>query len=240
MANDLISLSLKISFQSDFHIGSGLGITGVADSLIMKDTYGIPYIPGSTIKALLRDSSELILDFLGIDRCDGTLEQTAGNAQGKLCGVNPPSSSFCSICHIFGSPFAPPKFAFRTARYEESLYSLLQQQKMKATLRQLSREETHNKIDRWTGTAEEDFLFTLELGSQRFPFSSSIDQLEPMDNSLREKLLPLLVAAISFTRNVGGKRRRGKGKCKIEIVSNVLGKSPSDWINQLGSLGVPQ
>lgn len=45
-------LNIKIEFFSPWHCGSGLSAGADADSLVIKDTNGLPYIPGKTIKGL--------------------------------------------------------------------------------------------------------------------------------------------------------------------------------------------
>lgn len=49
-------IKYKIEMLSDWHVGSGLDAGADADALVLKDENNLPYIPGKTIKGLLKDS----------------------------------------------------------------------------------------------------------------------------------------------------------------------------------------
>ena len=212
----MMTIEYDIQFESDFHIGSGFGIPGIADNLIVKDATGVPYIPGTTIKAMLRDSAETVCDLLEIPRCDGEPGTNDDGSQKTLCGVTQ-LDNVCPICIIFGSRFTPASFAFESARYEEDFQKVVHSRSLRPIIRSLTRTETHNRIDRWTGTAQKDFLFTHELGIHDHPFSGRIVQVMALKNELLEGSENLLSIALNFTERIGGKRRRGKGKCAFLI-----------------------
>jgi len=47
-----------ITFLSDWHAGSGLSSGAEADAVVIKDKNNLPYLPGKTIKGLLKDVFE--------------------------------------------------------------------------------------------------------------------------------------------------------------------------------------
>jgi hypothetical protein len=49
-------IQYKIEFLSEWHIGSGLGAGAAADATVLLDNKEMPYIPGKTIKGLLKDA----------------------------------------------------------------------------------------------------------------------------------------------------------------------------------------
>jgi len=51
-----MEIKFKIEFLSDWHIGSGLDAGADADSIVLKDKDNLPYIPGKTLKGLLKDA----------------------------------------------------------------------------------------------------------------------------------------------------------------------------------------
>lgn len=53
----------KIHFYSDWHCGSGLAAGADVDALVIKDKLGMPFIPGKTIKGLVREALEDIMHF---------------------------------------------------------------------------------------------------------------------------------------------------------------------------------
>lgn len=50
-------MDYKIKFYSNWHCGSGLAAGADVDALVVKDSDGLPYVPGRTIKGLLRDAA---------------------------------------------------------------------------------------------------------------------------------------------------------------------------------------
>jgi CRISPR/Cas system CSM-associated protein Csm3 (group 7 of RAMP superfamily) len=49
-------INYKIDLLTDWHVGSGLDSGADADLLVLKDERNLPYIPGKTVKGLLKDS----------------------------------------------------------------------------------------------------------------------------------------------------------------------------------------
>jgi CRISPR/Cas system CSM-associated protein Csm3 (group 7 of RAMP superfamily) len=65
-------IEYTITFLSDWHAGSGLSSGAEADSIVIKDaTNNLPYLPGKTIKGLVKDA---LLDVgIGEDIIKGSL-----------------------------------------------------------------------------------------------------------------------------------------------------------------------
>ncbi len=53
-----MDIKYKIEFFSNWHCGSGLAAGADVDALVVKDAEGLPYVPGKTIKGLLREAAE--------------------------------------------------------------------------------------------------------------------------------------------------------------------------------------
>jgi len=51
----MTSGTLRIELLSYWHAGTGLRRGGDADALVLHDTAGLPYLPGRTVKGLLRE-----------------------------------------------------------------------------------------------------------------------------------------------------------------------------------------
>ena len=54
----IMDIKYKIEFFSNWHCGSGLAAGADVDALVVKDAEGLPYVPGKTIKGLLREAAE--------------------------------------------------------------------------------------------------------------------------------------------------------------------------------------
>ena len=89
----MLSQSLLVHFESDWHVGSGAGIPGSVDRQVLRDAAGFPYVPGKTITGILRDAAELVA---GVRDADG--EGRWKGALVSLFGGQPETHG--------GSPFA--------------------------------------------------------------------------------------------------------------------------------------
>lgn len=56
------TIKYEIEFFSNWHCGSGLSAGADVDALVIKDKDGLPYVPGRTVKGLLRDAAEVLSD----------------------------------------------------------------------------------------------------------------------------------------------------------------------------------
>ena len=53
-------IQYKIEFYSNWHCGSGLAAGADVDALVVKDADGLPYVPGRTLKGLLREAAHAL------------------------------------------------------------------------------------------------------------------------------------------------------------------------------------
>lgn len=65
-----MDIKYNIEMHSYWHCGTGLSAGGDADALVIKDMEGLPYIPGRTMKGLIREAAEELFIAYG-----GTEEQ---------------------------------------------------------------------------------------------------------------------------------------------------------------------
>lgn len=57
------TIQYKLAFHSDWHCGSGLSAGADVDALVVKDADGLPFVPGKTIKGLVREA----MTYCGVD-----------------------------------------------------------------------------------------------------------------------------------------------------------------------------
>lgn len=67
----------KITFHSYWHCGSGLSAGSDVDALVIKDKDGLPFIPGKTMKGLIREAFEQYVTFIG-KPCEDLIEDNFG------------------------------------------------------------------------------------------------------------------------------------------------------------------
>lgn len=58
-----MNIRYEVKFFTDWHCGSGLAAGADVDALVVKDSDGLPFIPGKTVKGLLREAAEDIIAF---------------------------------------------------------------------------------------------------------------------------------------------------------------------------------
>ena len=59
----MTEIKYKIEFFSNWHCGSGLAAGADVDALVVKDKDNLPFVPGKTIKGLVREAVESIQEF---------------------------------------------------------------------------------------------------------------------------------------------------------------------------------
>ncbi len=260
-----LRLEIHIKLLSDFHVGTGFGLARTLDDRLLKDANGQPYLSGSTVKALLLDAAERLLQLpplRQVIRCDGefgyrkgeearenqstasaqtTTTQAVAENHYRLCGVNPPDGCeldwFCPLCRIFGSTQLEAGFAFSAAYVSaqewewatqlESVLDATKKEKGKnigelqlvRSLKQAPTLKAHyNRIDPRSGRAEDEKLFSFELGAAGTLLQTSISELfYPDDELARLQNWVLLSAASAFIEELGKRRRWGLGKAHFEL-----------------------
>lgn len=53
-------MKIKITFFDYWHLSSGISAGAELDSLVVKDEFNLPYVPGKTVKGLVREMAECI------------------------------------------------------------------------------------------------------------------------------------------------------------------------------------
>jgi len=189
--------SLTIEFLSDWHIGSGAGIPGSVDRQVLRDADGLPYIPGKTLTGILRDAAEFIVQHRPED---------AKHVK-ALFGHQPESHGGDESEEAKGATVS-----IRPARLPESLRTHLSQLGNEPVRDALFFTQPHVQIDSETGRAKDDHLFFLELVRGGVKLTADIEVETPDDDE--KTFLERVVKAV---RRMGGKRRRGAGKCKASL-----------------------
>lgn len=68
----MTTINYKITFYSEWHCGSGLAAGADVDLLVVKDPHGLPFVPGKTMKGLIREAVEDYLSFSGTESGERT------------------------------------------------------------------------------------------------------------------------------------------------------------------------
>ena len=186
--------NLIVTMHSDWHVGSGSG-GGSVDRRTVRDHEGLPYIPAKSLTGVLRDTCEEVCAALFPDE---------------------PDVADAWVERLFGSTRQPATVSVRPARMTTPSRTWLEglaSETKTSVLDGLCTIRAGVQIDRATGRAADDHLsFTEVARPMTLESTAEID-----DDS--DETLALFAAACSLTEYVGGKRRRGLGRCSIALVS---------------------
>lgn len=183
-------IQYEIKFLSEWHIGSGLGAGAASDAVVLVDKNQMPFVPGKTIKGLLRDA---------------------------MCEINEVQQEKISkddILRIFGQEkelkeneeLKNGNAHFSNATIEKDEYNVIVQKKLQEYIVKNIASTAINEY----GVAEEKSLRSREVCIPMTLFGS-ID-IEAADE-VKVKM------ALQWVRAMGVNRNRGLGRCKITITN---------------------
>lgn len=203
---------IKVTFLSDWHISSGIGDGHLSDALLIRDSNGLPYIPGRALKGALREGARRLS--LCPDRKD--LQE----AERYLWG---------SPSHSEESNFAGV-LRLSAGRLPEALYDALHYAekhggKKEALIRDLTISRQQTALDS-NGMVVKHSLRSIECGMAGLAFTATLDMCDNVQSNsdahsfakLDEAWLQDYFSAVcAATRSIGAHRSRGLGRCQISL-----------------------
>ena len=185
-------MKYKINLLSDWHCGSGLSAGVESDAEVLKDDSNLPYIPGKTIKGLLKDAlMEMPEHYAPRDMV------------GKLFGREEKDKDGMVIRTHKGSLF----FSNATLCAEE------QEEVVPELAEFLYRNISSTTINE-NGVAKPKTLRTMEVC---IPISL-VGEIAGIEN---EEEKTLIKKAIQWVRHLGVNRNRGLGRCQFIIDETI-------------------
>ncbi|MCQ2259193.1 MAG: RAMP superfamily CRISPR-associated protein [Bacteroidaceae bacterium] len=182
-----MNITYKVTMHSYWHCGSGLAAGADVDALAIKDKDGLPYIPGKTMKGLIREAMNEIIALRGGEEPKDYV---------KLFGYLSKNGKERDKSESF----------FSNAMMEDNDTT---NQIKKLGLQQYLYESVANTaIDEKTGTAKEHSLRKMEVA---VPIT-----LEGRILNVPESMESVVLDAMRFIKNLGANRNRGLGRCTIE------------------------
>lgn len=195
--------NIEIDFLSDWHIGSGLGKGSYADLTPVKDEYGLPYIPGKTLKGLLRESAEFIIN-MNNKYATNLINETFGLANSNE--ENGDVNSTIGVFKFFNAELTEQdKLAIMDVDFDKQISA---QEKIKS----LYKRYTFTKINEKTGVVENKTLRNIE-----FVIPIQLQSTICIFNETNPQHLELIEKSCLFIRSLGLLRNKGFGKCSIKI-----------------------
>lgn len=189
-----IDISYQVKMFTDWHCGSGLAAGADVDALVVKDSDGIPYIPGKTIKGLLREAVDDIMDFTcESDDTRNLVKQTFGFFDGKAASGDKRADMIRGTAHFSNAQLCE---AERDAITEKHLQV------------HLLRTVASTALDS-NGLARKGSLRRMEVA---VPCT-----LEGKITGVPEELVQLFKKAMGYVKRLGQNRNRGLGRCEFSI-----------------------
>lgn len=181
-------MKYKIHLLSDWHCGSGLGAGAESDNEVLKDKNGFPYIPGKTIKGLLKDAlmemPDAFVDKKRVEKVFGYEEK--GN-EGEV------------IRTYRGSGF----FSNATVSLEEE--NDVEPEWIELLYRNIASTSINEN-----GVAKPKTLRRMEV-CMPVTLEGAVEGLEDKEEK------DLIEKAMKWVRHLGVNRNRGLGRCKFEF-----------------------
>lgn len=183
----------KIKFHSEWHCGSGLSSGSDLDALVVKDAEGFPFIPGKTIKGLLKEAAEEILKI----QAKSSINEPFIT---ELFGYFDDEKVEKSIIHTKGTAFFSNAVLSADLRKEAKETDLIQY---------FFRDVASTAIGD-NGIAKKHSLRRMEtvIPCELVASISGID----------EKYVADLSKCLKYIKRLGQNRNRGLGRCTFEIV----------------------
>jgi CRISPR-associated protein Csx10 len=205
-----ITFNLQLRFVSDWHVGEGAGQPGHVDRLVRRDPDDdVPYVPAKTLTGIWRDACEAVA--AGLD--EGTGDSWARLTQ-VIFGDQPARPRETVPAEV--APPIPARLSVTAARFPASL---------RAHLRRGSRFaqgvtfiKPGVRVDPATGQAEDEALRFEEMarGGAVLNAAATLDA-SGVESSDLACIQALLWAGARTLDRIGGKRRRGVGRCEMLV-----------------------
>ncbi len=232
MACSPLDFSVRLTFESDWHVGTGAG-TGYVDRLVTRDADGLPYVPAKTLTGLWRDGCERLAWALDERKQCQPWVQWVDFLFGEQPALRPSGT-------VSSWAPRPAALAIRSARFDPSLRDALRSLdpvRREKLLQSFTFLKPGVAINPGSGRALDKHLRFIEMARADASFVSSISLGDLDDEERLKDAAALLLAGAALVERLGGKRRRGSGKCrlKLEIKGDLpFGRSDeaTAWLSQ--------
>ncbi len=229
---DRIHLQYNLIFESASHCGSGFPRL-LLDRAVRRDAGGALFVPGATLKGVLRERCEQLAKLF---------ELTARSPHDEEAAVAEYEAPDL-LSRIFGSRYRPGELYFDDLKLSQDSRQLFQDRTGRSDYRLQTQERTQVSLSRQTGTARPQFLFSSEFGLSDLVFVGEISGYVsdlPIDAAPETTYaIVLLIAGLLSLDRLGGNKSTGAGKCRVEITNLKLNgqqHNPAQLIEHLDEL----
>ncbi len=198
---------IQLMLVSDTTFSRGDGVAGLLDREVEHDQHGLPYLHGRTLKGLLGEEADNLLDNLeamGMTIIGSALEEARNN----LFGTGGSLTDASADVH-FGHAQLPEALRKTVAESMKDPDRRLTQQDVLASLTAVRRQTAVNG----DGLPHEGSLRAMRVILRKTVFSSEL-----YGRDLKKEELALLAASVLALRRAGTGRNRGRGQLKADLL----------------------
>ena len=180
----------KIEMLDDWHAGSGLSAGVDVDLLVIKDSLNFPFIPGKTLKGLLKDGAMDLVDA-------GVLERE-------------------KVVEIFGEDARKNNNGDEVISKEGNVY--FTNAELTLNMKQQLKEKTHLLYRKISATAIEKNGLVKEKSLRRIEMTVPIILFAKIENVSTPDQREILEKCMKMVKRLGSWRNRGYGRCEISML----------------------
>lgn len=195
----LNNIKYKIEFFTDWHCSSGLTSGSDIDLLVIKDRDNFPFVPGKTIKGLLREAIEDIILLRSCYANNTEVVAAIQNIFGNKCDLTSTQNE-ASDKTIKGYSY------FTNAELSPCIRAAIKQEELSSYLyRRLSSTAIND-----CGVAKKHSLRKIQ--------TTIPCELYGEIHDIEESFTPLIISALKSIKRLGYNRNRGLGRCNFTII----------------------
>ena len=194
------NIKYKVLFFSEWHCGSGLAAGADKDALVVKDRNKLPFIPGKTMKGLIREAVEDIYDLRKLEDRSLIVEMFGNSIDRNNKVVTAENDSREYVDMVKGVSF------FTNVQLSAVEQNVIAKKRLADFL---YRAISSTAIDS-DGIAQD---FSLRRMETVVPCS-----LEGEILNVPDKMSDVIVEALKYIKRLGANRNRGLGRCEISIL----------------------
>lgn len=204
MKSSMETIKYTITFFSEWHAGSGLTSGSDLDALAIKDKNDLPYIPGRTLKGLLREAAE---ELVKLNHCDEPFLETVFGIPTRKSEtqteVNDPEQNGVTQK---GECF------FSNAKLSNELYKASVENRLAPFY---YRTISSTAINGKSGVAQKHSLRRMQ--------TTIPCVLEAEITNVKEEYKAQIEACFKWIKRLGQNRNRGLGRCRFEMTNKKGG-----------------
>lgn len=233
--------AIRLEMLSDWHVGTGAGIPGSIDALLAKDSEDFPQVPAKTIVGIWRDAMETLAYGL-----DGGAQSSWSKWVEVIFGIQSNQIKEAELKRRVANnekTYSKSILSLQPARINENLRRKIKNlsKSTRTKYKQvLSFIKPEIRIDKDSGTTKTDMLRFAEMGRIGTILEADCKlDLENFTDDQKQIISALLIASAKLVERIGGKRRRGSGKCSLKVNGEEISEEIIDFLGKADASKVP-